>query len=299
MSNYYNWGYSLHIGIDDYSQFKGITLNNLSKPVEDAQKYYEYMSSISSGYLRDYKYHKVSLLNEQATLKNVITSIIEIAKKVESGDVVTITFSGHGMAFGKFNAWALQDLFLADFELNILCKMFPNDVRINIISDCCQSTTMIDENPINYPFANYVKLVDQVKKVDEDFGNKLEQVIKYCNTKFLFCGLTHISAMSSDHIEINDSLTIRTFMKVYLEKYGMIIHNFEGFIREIRAIAIQIYIENPLVFRNLAFNAENDSTPFDPFNETDKRGMLQIIPSMSQIGLHSIENKKKRAFHVN
>lgn len=298
MSNYYNWGYSLHIGIDDYSNFRGISLDNLNKPVEDALKYKDYMSSISSGFFRDYKYHKVTLLNEQATLKNVIASIIDIAKKVESGDVVTITFSGHGMAFGKNNAWALQDFFLVDYELNILCKMFQNDVRVNIVSDCCQSTTMIDENPINYPFENYIKLIDRVKEVDEDFGIKLEQVIKYCSTKLLFCGMTHISAMSSDKIEINDSLTIRTFMQVYLEKYGSIIHNFEGFIYEIRTIAIQTYIEYPLIFRHLAFGLENDNTPFDPFKETDKKGMLQILPSMSQIGLHSSENKKKKAFHV-
>lgn len=300
MGNFYNWGYSLHIGIDDFSKNETIFRNSLSKltyPVRDANYYNLFMHQISSGRMSDYYYHRLNLLNQNATILNVIKEIINLVKMVESGDIVTITYSGHGIHFNNNNIWFLSDYFLYDYELYLLCKLFPYDVRVIIISDCCQSSGMIDLLHNELPFKSYQKLIDRVKLIDESFAFKLEALLKFKNIDRTMCNLTHISSTNSDETNVNDSITFLYFFNQYLEKFQNVKHNMYDFMVEIRKIALACFIEYPKVFRGLAFEEDSDLA-YDPNNEKDVKGMDKILPSYSVLGYRSNIYTNKKAFHV-
>ncbi len=96
------------------------------------------------------------LLNEGAT-RDTVKEAIELASKtLTSGDMLFISYSGHGSlipdsnsdeADAKDEAWCLYDGFLLDDELYALWTLFEEDVRIFMISDSCHSGTMTKAAP--------------------------------------------------------------------------------------------------------------------------------------------------------
>jgi len=96
------------------------------------------------------------LLNEDATRETVKKAIELVSKTLTSGDMLFISYSGHGSlipdsnsdeADAKDEAWCLYDGFLLDDELYALWTLFEEDVRIFMISDSCHSGTMTKAAP--------------------------------------------------------------------------------------------------------------------------------------------------------
>jgi len=91
------------------------------------------------------------LLTKDATRKNVISQIKNIASTLDKGDYFLITYSGHGGQIPDTNGdetdfldetWCLYDGQLIDDELyNLWCE-FKEGVRIFIVSDSCNSGTV-------------------------------------------------------------------------------------------------------------------------------------------------------------
>ena len=96
------------------------------------------------------------LLNEGAT-RDTVKEAIELASKtLTSGDMLFISYSGHGSLIpdsnsdekdAKDEAWCLYDGFLLDDEMYALWTLFEEDVRIFMISDSCHSGTITKAAP--------------------------------------------------------------------------------------------------------------------------------------------------------
>jgi hypothetical protein len=91
------------------------------------------------------------LLTKEATSKAVTAAIEEAAGKLEGGDILLLTYSGHGGQVPDANSdeddrmdetWVLFDRQVVDDELYALWAKFKPGVRIAIFSDSCHSGTV-------------------------------------------------------------------------------------------------------------------------------------------------------------
>lgn len=138
-----NKGISLHIGINDYSSFGG-QINSLSGCVNDCQD----MKSIA----KRLGYQTQVLVDQDATKENIMDGIARMAGEVESGDIVLITYAGHGSQIPDEDGdeveddmdelWISFDDFILDDELREAFSKFKSGVRILLVSDSCHSGTI-------------------------------------------------------------------------------------------------------------------------------------------------------------
>jgi metacaspase-1 len=91
------------------------------------------------------------LLNEEATSDQVKDAIQAAARTLKSGDILLLTYSGHGGQIRDLNneeadgwdeTWVLYDRQLIDDELYALWAQFQAGVRILAFSDSCHSGTV-------------------------------------------------------------------------------------------------------------------------------------------------------------
>jgi hypothetical protein len=113
------------------------------------------------------------LLTNQATSQHVIDTLTGWAKLMKAGDILFISYSGHGGSIRDESGdeddwvdetWCLYDRQLIDDELNNLLALFESGVRILVISDSCHSGTVTKDNyerrwahDLPSPDANLVK----------------------------------------------------------------------------------------------------------------------------------------------
>jgi len=141
-------GYSLHIGLNKVNEEHYPSLKNLRGAINDAQL----MENIAENV---FKYHETRLLlDDAATSKNVLQILNEYANNAHAGDIVWITYSGHGgqMEDPFFSlkdgdepvdeTWCLFDRQLIDDELFETFRKFREGVRVVLFSDSCHSGTV-------------------------------------------------------------------------------------------------------------------------------------------------------------
>ena len=118
-----NKGYSLHIGVNSINPLHYHTSGRLDCCQNDALAMQELLNKNS--------FITSTLFTERATRKNVINKWVELTKKAQKGDLVVITYSGHGSFIpdlnnekeetdGRDETWCLYDAQLIDDE--ILCS---------------------------------------------------------------------------------------------------------------------------------------------------------------------------------
>ena len=92
------------------------------------------------------------LLGQKATRENVISHLKEASKRLESGDIFLLSYSGHGAQLpdkngdepdGQDETWCLYNGQMLDDELDELWTLFKSDVRIVVVSDSCHSGTIL------------------------------------------------------------------------------------------------------------------------------------------------------------
>lgn len=134
-------GISIHIGLNrvDPSHYQGWD-GGLTGCENDARA----MEAIASAQ----QFEASLLLNEKATANSVKGAIAEAAGKLKSGDILLLTYAGHG---GQVpdpteeeedhydETWVLYDRQLIDDELYALWGRFEEGVRIFVLSDSCHS----------------------------------------------------------------------------------------------------------------------------------------------------------------
>lgn len=92
-----------------------------------------------------------TLLTESATSSAVLTELSNAANALQSGDILFLTYSGHGGQVGDITGdepdgldetWCLYDRQLLDDELYAMWSKFKPGVRIFVLSDSCHSGTV-------------------------------------------------------------------------------------------------------------------------------------------------------------
>lgn len=98
------------------------------------------------------------LLDDKATAAAVTAALQDAAKKLSKGDLLLLTYSGHGGQVRDTNGdekdndrmdetWVLYDRQLVDDELYNLWGKFKAGVRILVLSDSCHSGTVTRNIP--------------------------------------------------------------------------------------------------------------------------------------------------------
>lgn len=139
-------GVSIHIGLNhvDPKQYEGWD-GELGACVADAKDMFALARK--AGFEAT-----TPLLNERATAKAVVTALGTAAKSLGKGDILLLTYSGHGGQVADTNGdeggdnldetWVLFDRQLVDDELYDLWGSFKPGVRILVLSDSCHSGTV-------------------------------------------------------------------------------------------------------------------------------------------------------------
>lgn len=136
-------GMSIHIGLNnlDVSSYGEQTV--LAGCINDADS----MQSLAAGQ----GFQTRRMVDEEATADAVIEAISDAANTLRSGDMLFLTYSGHGSqvsdvdgdeADGLDETWCLYDRMLIDDELSQLWSRFEAGVRILMLSDSCHSGTV-------------------------------------------------------------------------------------------------------------------------------------------------------------
>ena len=137
-------GLSIHIGLNVIDEAVYGTNGQLYGCVNDANA----MEQLAI----DLGYTPTKLLNEHATADAVAGAISDAASQLVSGDILMLTYAGHGSQVpdangeeqdAKDETWVLYDRELVDDELFSLWEQFSEGVRIIVISDSCHSGTML------------------------------------------------------------------------------------------------------------------------------------------------------------
>jgi len=138
-------GYSLHIGLNllDPNHYNGWD-GELNACEFDAND----MAKIAN--INGYKSEKI--ITSNATRTVIVDKIKSYANKLNKGDILWVTYSGHGGQVPDQNSdeqdaedetWCLYDGQLIDDELRNLWALFKEGVRILVISDSCHSGSIL------------------------------------------------------------------------------------------------------------------------------------------------------------
>lgn len=137
-------GISLHIGLNrldprHYAGWAG-TLNACENDARAMQEIAK-----ATGYQTDIR------LSDQATRGAVAEFLTKAAKDLKSGDILLLTYSGHGNQVPDVDGdepdmldetWCLFDGQMIDDELYRMYSALPDGVRVLILSDSCHSGTV-------------------------------------------------------------------------------------------------------------------------------------------------------------
>ena len=179
-------GYSLHIGVKHVSPLHYKGWHGFCFPCEnDAIA----MSKIA----QHQRFDSINiLLSKNATKKNVRHHILKMSQKAQAGDIVFLSFSGHGGQImdkngdetdNKDETWCLFDGEIIDDQIHLLLNQFRAGVRIIIVTDCCHSGTSIkDGNSLFSP--PFLPLKKEVQKGNSTIKAAV-QLIASCQDKEL------------------------------------------------------------------------------------------------------------------
>lgn len=112
------------------------------------------------------------LIDSYATRKNVKNAMGDLIRSSIAGDILVITFSGHGTSVlnpntheknGRDEALCLYDGLLIDKDIRNIMDVIPEGVKTTIIIDSCFSGTMTrldamtnDDNPEHWIYPRYM-----------------------------------------------------------------------------------------------------------------------------------------------
>ena len=161
-------GISIHIGVNrvDPAHYQGWS-GELGACEYDAND----MAALAKG--RGLETRHV-LLTADATAEKVLGAIEEVAKDLEAGDLLFLTYAGHGSQIRDVSGdepdqrdetWVLYDRQVSDDELYARYVKFRAGVRVLVFSDSCHSGTVSRKLP---DFLNPDVLVDQFGSTNPD-----------------------------------------------------------------------------------------------------------------------------------
>lgn len=140
-------GWFLCIGVSDVndSSYAGLNLPNLKVCEQDARAMAAFaraqgLTNIRKTIAGD----DTPLTGSKAKKKAVVSALLALSQQASEGDLVFISYSGHGSQVHNTNndertdeTWCLYDGPLIDDELALYWVQFKKDVRIILVSDSC------------------------------------------------------------------------------------------------------------------------------------------------------------------
>ncbi|HXI13211.1 MAG TPA: caspase family protein [Thermoanaerobaculia bacterium] len=144
-------GMSIHVGLNalDPKHYGGWS-GPLRSAVADAVS----MEAIAD----EQKFQTVLLKTADATVPNFRDSMAEAARRLDAGDLLLVTYAGHGSQVpdtngdeggngtagdGQDETWCMFDRQLVDDELYTMYGKFTPGVRILVLSDSCHSGSVV------------------------------------------------------------------------------------------------------------------------------------------------------------
>jgi hypothetical protein len=198
MSNNKSKGYSVHIGLNDLQlHYPSLGLYPLKSCRNDAREMVKIARN--QGFVGILIGEKNIFLNDfqeanRATSQNVKKFFADAAKTLESGDILLITFSGHGVQVdqvtneksltkeldGQNETWCLWNRPFFDIEIYECLTDFKEGVTVIIVSDSCHSGTIVD-----FDAFGYTKEVRRVgKREGIDFQNFEKRILNAKGFKY-------------------------------------------------------------------------------------------------------------------
>ncbi|GEP97772.1 hypothetical protein CCY01nite_40320 [Chitinophaga cymbidii] len=149
-NNVMSKGYSLHIGLNKVNPRHYPGVPELNAAVNDAVFWESYAKQLG--------YSTASLHDGEATTEAVLAALGGCAEKMKAGDILLLTYAGHGSELPNDKAegfdderndqtWCLYDRQLLDDELFAAFRLFAEGTRIVVVSDSCHSGTMVRALP--------------------------------------------------------------------------------------------------------------------------------------------------------
>ena len=136
-------GISIHIGLNNIDVGYYGPGNELAGCINDARDMQNL--AVAQGF------QTTLMTDEGATSDTVVAAISGAAHTLHAGDILLVTYSGHGSQVpdkngdepdGKDETWCLYDRMFIDDELYALWSQFEPGVRIFVLSDSCHSGTV-------------------------------------------------------------------------------------------------------------------------------------------------------------
>lgn len=161
-------GISIHIGLNSIDPIHYGTNGQLRGCENDAKEMLKIATKMG--------YTSTMILTKDATTKKVLTELLKASQILNSGDILFLTYSGHGSRIidtsgeeedNYDETWCLYDRMLIDDELNNALSKFKYGVRVIVLSDSCHSGTVTKEIFLNgistfiYEKDNLYKCLDQ------------------------------------------------------------------------------------------------------------------------------------------
>jgi len=208
----------------------------------------------------------IVLLNEEGTREAVSTAIANAAEKLEAGDILFVSYSGHGTSIpdetgdeedGKDETWCLFDGMLLDDELHALWTRFAEDVRIMVISDSCHSGTVTKLSPgqdpetiilsKNFPEEEAKKVYLEHKsmylKVKEEAAEFLDKELKASVKLIAGCQDDESSYVLPEDV---NSLLTKEINRVW--DAGQFVGNTEEFFEQIKA-GVEVFARKNKIYQ--------------------------------------------------
>jgi hypothetical protein len=139
-------GISIHIGLNAIDATHYGTTGALKGCENDANAMKKIADSVA--------YKSTAILTKDATSTRVLSELFRASQELERGDVLLLTYAGHGAQVKDLTAeeedgldetWCLYDRMLLDDELYSMWSKFKPGVKIVVISDSCHSGTITRE----------------------------------------------------------------------------------------------------------------------------------------------------------
>jgi subtilisin family serine protease len=138
-------GYSLHLGLNETDSVHYNDLSPLKAAIKDALFWESFASRAG--------YNTRKLHDAEATAAAVKDALAEIAQRMEPGDILLLTYAGHGGQLQNQKqagldrepydqTWCLFDRQMLDDELYDCFTSFRKGTRIVVVSDSCHSGTI-------------------------------------------------------------------------------------------------------------------------------------------------------------
>lgn len=135
------YGISVHIGLNKIDPAHYGSNGALKGCINDAKA----MLAIAKKKGFDESY---ILTDKEGTYKSLVTHLKKAAEKLEKGDLLFISYAGHGASVwdnnndendGKDETWCLYDRMILDDELAECWARFKDGVKVLMVSDSCHS----------------------------------------------------------------------------------------------------------------------------------------------------------------